>query len=113
MERGIKTMLYGLAGLGLAIVLSLGAFAVAGRRLSNPAPTITISGLPAHRSADGSSAWTPRWSPTSLDDVVEDPASPSAPVQPSVASPPPDDDATTTGSDDHGGGDDHHGAGDD
>jgi hypothetical protein len=105
-------MLYGIAGLGLAIVLSLGAFAVAGRRLSNPGPTINISGLSAHRSADRGSTWTPRWSPA-IHNGHEGPASSSPTVAPSAPSPPPDDDATSPGSDDHGGGDDERGAGDD
>lgn len=106
-------MLYGLAGLGLAIVLSLGAFAVAGRRLSNPAPTIAISGPLGQRAADRGATGTPRWSPGNPDGVREGPHSVSPTVPPSVASPPPDDDATSPGSDDHGGADADHGGGDD
>ncbi len=78
-DRVLKTVLYGLAGLALAVVLSLGAFAIAGRRLSHPAPTITISGPP----------------PPSL-------SSPPS-ILPSSSPRPHDDDAKDPGADDHGG----------
>ncbi len=107
MKRFLIALAYGLGGLLVALVLSLGAFALAGREISQPAtpvePAFSLSASPK-----------PAGSPT--DDPPETPPSkpsqaPTAASSPSLDGPSPSSGSGSSGEDHPGSG--HHGGEDD
>ena len=93
MGRNTKMVAYGLAGIALALAMSLGAFALAGSTLSQPPPTVRIVGV-TQTPRSHSVTSTPTSSPDDHGGGTTDPT-PSATASP----------------DDHGGGDDNSGPG--
>ena len=93
MGRNTKMVAYGLAGIALALAMSLGAFALAGSTLSQPPPTVRIVGT---TQSPRPHTTTPIHTASPDDHGSETPE----PTQATSASP-----------DDHGGGDDHSGSG--
>ena len=93
MGRNTKMVAYGLAGIALALAMSLGAFALAGSTLSQPPPTVRIVGV-TQTPRSHSVTSTPTASPDDHGGGTTEPT-PSATASP----------------DDHGGGDDNSGPG--
>ncbi len=93
MGRNTKMVAYGLAGIALALAMSLGAFALAGSTLSQPPPTVRIVGVTQTPRSHAATA-TPTASPDDHGGGTTEPT-PSATASP----------------DDHGGGDDNSGPG--
>ena len=92
MGRNTKMVAYGLAGIALALAMSLGAFALAGSTLSQPPPTVRIVGT----------TQTPRPHATATPSAsLDDHGGGSTQPTPTASSSP----------DDHGGGDDNSGPG--
>lgn len=63
MGRNTKMVAYGLAGIALALAMSLGAFALAGSTLSHPPPTVRIVGVTQTEPHPSAGAWVPSFSP--------------------------------------------------
>ena len=91
MGRNTKMVAYGLAGIALALAMSLGAFALAGSTLSQPPPTVRIVGATQTPRSHAATA-TPTASPDDHGDGTTEPSATATP-------------------DDHGGGDDNSGPG--
>jgi hypothetical protein len=88
MGRNTKAVAYALGGVVLAVAMSLGAFAIAGSALSDPAPTIRIV----------RETQTPQPHPSESDHAAT--STPTASAS-----------SDDHGGDDHGGGDDNSGPG--